>query len=121
MWRCDNLTAIRVLIKQGSTKSWRLCRLTMEILEQAERKKIRFDPIYVCSAENWLTDAASQLKRTEDWSLKPQVFERLAAYFRRPDIDIMASELSRKCPMFISWNKKDGEAVAIKTLTKDVS
>ena len=101
-WRCDNFTATRVLIKQGSTKSWRLCRLAVEILEQAERKKIRSDPIYVCSEENWLMDAASQLKMTEDWGLKSQVFDRIAACFGQPDVDIMASELSRKCHMFRS-------------------
>ena len=33
----------------------------------------------------------------------------------------MASELSRKCPMFMSWSKKDTETIAINALAKDMS
>ena len=48
--------------------------MMVEILRQAEARRIRFSPTFVCSEENWLADVTSRLKTAEDWSLKEQVF-----------------------------------------------
>ena len=37
-----------------------------------------------------------------------------------PDVDLMASMQSRKCPFFYSWNRKDEEALALDSLSRDV-
>ena len=68
-----------------------------------------------------MVDAASRLRHTEDWSLKEQVFEQVVACFGRPDVDLMASQRTRKCPMFISYSKWDREAIQVNALAQDVS
>ena len=120
-WRCDNLMAIRVFRKQGLTKSWNLCNLAIDLLKEAEERRIKFNPVYICSEENWLVDAALRLKCAEDWSRKEQAFERVIACFGRPDVDLMASQKTRKCLMFIRYNKQDKEAMQVNALAQDVS
>ena len=49
-------------------------QLVVEILRQAEARRIRFSPAFVSSKVSWLADVASRLKTAKDWSLKDQVF-----------------------------------------------
>ena len=45
---------------------------------------------------------------------------RIFSRFGVPDIDLMASQVSRKVPRFISWSKVDTEAVALDSLSPTV-
>ena len=95
--------------------------MAVEILKQAEVRRIKFSPTFVCSEENWLADVASRLKTAEDWSLKEQTFGRIVKCFGKPDVDLMATQRSRKCLAFISFSKRDKEAVQVDALAQDVS
>ena len=119
-WRVDNDAARCAIRNEGSTKSWQLSCLAVETLLTAERMGIVIVPVRVSSEENNLADAASRFRRVEDWSLKEGAVLKIFNRFGTPDIDLMASQASRKVPFFISWNKSDTEAVALDALAQDV-
>ena len=55
-----------------------------------------------------------------DWSLKQRTMDRIAGRWGKPDIDLMATEESRKAPFYFSWRSCDASALAINALAEDV-
>ena len=76
--------------------------LADHILEKSFQANIIIQPIRVSSEENIYADAASRLKLPEDWSLSDRVFSLVVRRYSKPDIDLMASQMSRKAPFFLS-------------------
>ena len=93
--------------------------LADHILEKSFQANIIIQPIRVSSEENIYADAASRLKLPEDWSLSDRVFSLLVRRYGKPDIDLMASQMSRKAPFFLSWSKRDTEALSLDALSPD--
>ena len=120
-WRVDNNTALAAIKNEGSNKSWQLTCLAKDVLEEAFRRSVFIQPIRVTSEQNLYADAGSRGKKVEDWSLSPNIYQRLISIFGKPDIDLMASEMSRKEPFFFSWNRADKEALALDALAPDIS
>ena len=60
------------------------------------------------------------MKNVEDWSLSTKVFQRIKQTYGSPDVDLMASTQSRKVPFFFSSHRKDEEALALDSLSRDV-
>jgi hypothetical protein len=67
-----------------------------------------------------VADAASRAKAVPDWSLDTKVTDKIFRLWGRPDVDLMASDLSRKLPLFYSWSRKDIEAFGLDSLAEDV-
>ena len=67
-----------------------------------------------------MADGTSRGAAIADWCLKDSVARRIFARFGVPDIDLMASQSSRKVLRFISWSKADSEAVALDSLSPAV-
>ena len=67
-----------------------------------------------------MANGAFQSVAIADWSLKDSVARKIFARFGTPDIDLMASQASRKVPRFISWSRADSEAVALDSLSSGV-
>ena len=55
-----------------------------------------------------------------DWSLRESVVQKIFWRYGVPDIDLMATQESRKVPRFIIWCKGDREAVAWDSLSSKV-
>ena len=55
----------------------------------------------------------------EDWSLSTTVLRRIVQLWGTPDVDLMASTATRKCPFFLSWDRADVKAIAFDALTAD--
>ena len=72
------------------------------------------------SEENLLADSASWTGSIADWSLKESVARKVFRRFGTPDIDLMATQLSRKVPRFISWCREDKEAMALDSMSSRV-
>ena len=60
------------------------------------------------------------MKGVEDWSQSTKVFQMIETAYGTPDVDLMASTLSRKSPFFYSWNRRDLEALALDSLSRDI-
>ena len=120
-WRVDNNSALASIRNQGSVKSWPLCVVSVDILKRAHAKGIIIDPVRISSKENIIADAGSRFKAVQDWSLNISQANKLFSVYGIPDVDLMASGESRKCPVFYSWTIEDQEAWGIDSLAKDVN
>ena len=118
-WRCDNNAALAAIKNEGS-RSWDMTVLAIDILEKCQDANVVLQPVRVTSEQNILADAGSRLKIPEDWSLSPRVFNMITKRFGKPDIDLMASQKSRKAPYFFSWNRADSEALRLDALAQDL-
>ena len=70
------------------------------ILEQACKANVKIQPVRVTTEENIYADAASRFKEPEDWCLEDRIFRRIIQAYGHPDVDIMASQKSRKLHSF---------------------
>ena len=57
----------------------------------------------------------------EDWSLSSRIFQNIVRRHGTPDVDLMASNASRKTPFFYSWSREDTEALALDSLSQDIN
>lgn len=119
-WRVDNQAALAAIKNQGSARSWALCSMSLIILERAFKRNLVFEPVRISSEENVLADRASRNLVVEDWSISQVQVDKLFNLFGYPDVDLMATSQSRKCPAYMSWSREDRDAVRIDSLATDV-
>ena len=97
---CDNSTVVAYVNKQGGTVSRALCLLTSRLL----RLDVHLDARYLPGENNVLADVLSrrgQVVGTE-WSLHPQVARSLLRVWVNPSIDLFATCLNAKLPLYCS-------------------
>ena len=101
---CDNSTVVAFINKQGGTVSWPLCLLTSRLLRWTESFDVHLEARYLPGESNVLADVLSrrgQVVGTE-WSLHPQVARALLRTWGNPSIDLFATCLNAKLPLYCS-------------------
>ena len=101
---CDNSTVMAYVNKQGGTVSRSLCLLTSRLLRWTESFDVHLDARYLPGESNVLADVLSrrgQVVGTE-WSLHPQVARALLRAWGNPSIDLFATCLNAKLPLYCS-------------------
>ena len=101
---CDNSTVVAYVNKQGGTGSRSLCLLTSRPLRWTESFDVHLDARYLPGESNVLADVLSrrgQVVGTE-WSLHPQVARALLRVWGNPSIDLFATCLNAKLPLYCS-------------------
>ena len=101
---CDNSTVVAYVNKQGGTVSRALCLLASRLLRWTESFDIHLDARYLPRQANVLADLFSrrgQVVGTE-WSLHTQVARSLVRVWGNPSIDLFATSLSVKLPLYCS-------------------
>ena len=101
---CDNSTVVAYVNKQGGTVSRALCLLTSRLLRWTESFDVHLDARYLPGENNVLADVLSrhgQVVGTE-WSLHPQVARSLLSALGNPSIDLFATCLNVKLPLYCS-------------------
>ena len=101
---CDNSTVVAYVNKQGGTVSRALCLLTSRLLRWTESFEVHLDARYLPGENNVLADVLSrrgQVVGTE-WSLHPQVARSLLRVWGNPSIDLFATCLNAKLPLYCS-------------------
>ena len=101
---CDNSTVVAYVNKQGGTDSRALCLLTSRLLRCTESFDIHLDARYLPGQANVLADLLSrrgQVVGTE-WSLHPQVARSLLRVWSNPSINLSATCLNAKLPLYCS-------------------
>ena len=101
---CDNSTVVAYVNKQGGTVSRSLCSLTSHLLRWTESFDVHLDARYLPGESNVLADVLSrrgQVVGTE-WSLHPQVARALLRAWGNPSIDLFATCLNAKLPLYCS-------------------
>ena len=100
----DNSTVVAYVNKQGGTVSRALCLLTSRLLRWTESFDVHLDARYLPGENNVLADVLSrrgQVVGTE-WSLHPQVARSLLRVWGNPSIDLFATCLNAKLPLYCS-------------------
>ena len=101
---CDNSTVMAYVNKQGGTVSRALCLLTSHLLRWTESFDIHLDARYLPGQANVIADLLSrrgQVVGTE-WSLHPQVARSLLRVWSNPSINLFATSLNAKLPLYCS-------------------
>ena len=101
---CDNSTVVEYVSKQGGMVSRSLCLLTSRLLRWMEIFDVHLDARYLPGESNVLADVLSrrgQVVGTE-WSLHPQVARALLRAWDNPSIDLFATCLNAKLPLYCS-------------------
>ena len=101
---CDNSTVVAYVNKQGGTVSRPLCLLTSRLLRWTESFDVHLEARYLPGESNVLADVLSrrgQFVGTE-WSLHPQVARALLRAWGNPSIDLFATCLNAKLPLYCS-------------------
>ena len=101
---CDNSTVVAYVNKQGGTVSRPLCLLTSRLLRWTESFDVHLEARYLPGESNVLADVLSrrgQVVGTE-WSLHPQVARALLRAWGNPSIDLFATCLNAKLPLYCS-------------------
>ena len=101
---CDNSTVVAYVNKQGGTVSRPLCLLTSRLLRWTESFDVYLEARYLPGESNVLADVLSrrgQVVGTE-WSLHPQVARALLRAWGNPSIDLFATCLNAKLPLYCS-------------------
>ena len=101
---CDNSTVVAYVNKQGGTVPRALCLLASRLLRWTESLDIHLDARYLPGQDNVLADLLShrgQVVGTE-WSLHPQVARLQLRVWGNPSIDLFATSLNAKLPLYCS-------------------
>ena len=101
---CNNSTVVAYVNKRGGTVSRSLCLLTSRLLRWTESFDVHLDARYLPGESNILADVLSrrgQVVGTE-WSLHPQVAKALLRAWGNPSIDLFATCLNAKLPLYCS-------------------
>ena len=101
---CDNSTVMAYVIKQGGTVSRSLCSLASRLLRWSDSLDVHLDARYLPGQSNVLADLFSrpdQVLGTE-WSLHPQVARALLRIWGSPSLDLFATCLNKKLPLYCS-------------------
>ena len=101
---CDNSTVVAFVNKQGGTVSRALCLLASRLLRWTESFDVHLDARYLPGESNVMADLLSrrgQVVGTE-WSLHPQVARSLLRVWGNPSIDLFATCLNAKLPLYCS-------------------
>ena len=99
---CDNSRVVAYINKQGGTVSRPQCLLTSRLLRWTESFDVHLEARYLPGESNVLADVLSrrgQVVGTE-WSLHPQVAGALLRAWGNPSIDLFATCLNAKLPLY---------------------
>lgn len=113
LMRIDNSTAISYINRMGGIKYPHLNRIARDIWQWGEARKIFIVASYIKSADNQVADAKSRRVHPDiEWSLTATAFDKIVLKFRRPQVDLFADRLNKKCAKYVAW-QRDPDAFEI--------
>ncbi|CAH2105277.1 unnamed protein product [Euphydryas editha] len=115
--RIDNTTAIAYINKMGGIQFPHLTAMSRTIWQWCEERRLRLFASYISSSDNSVADAESRRVHADvEWELSHWAFQSICQQFNKPEIDLFASRLNKKCSTFVSW-QSDPEAFAVDAFT----
>ena len=108
---CDNSTAVSYVNKQGGTRSWTLCQEAVELHDWLNSQNTRVFAVHRRGIHNELADYLSRTRPDPtEWAQSDNVAQLLFKHWGTPMIDLFASELNHKRPLWFSRSSIEGAA-----------
>jgi hypothetical protein len=100
----DNTTVVAHINKQGGTKSRVLCLEAERLFRHIQRRDHRLKARHIPGKRNVWADQLSRPTRIlgTEWSLCPRVFQQIKEFAFEPQIDLFATSVNTKVPVFYS-------------------
>ena len=100
----DNSTVVSHIQRQGGTRSWTLCSQTLRLLQWCQAHDISLRSRFIPGRRNVLADQLSRRSQIlpAEWSLHPDVCHHLWKVWGAPHIDLFATSLNHKLPLYCS-------------------
>ena len=113
----DNTTALAYVKHMGGVRSSQCNELAQQIWRFCEEHTIWITIAHVPGVHNVVADYKSRhFSDNVEWTLSPRLFDRICDHFGLPDIDLFASRLNNKLPIYVSFTPDPG-AFAIDAFT----
>ena len=99
----DNSTVVAYINKRG-THSAELCALLWKIMTWCHHYHITLKVRHIPGCLNVMADLLSRSNQVQstEWSLHPQVFKQICQKWFTPHVDLFATHLNHKLPLYIS-------------------
>jgi hypothetical protein len=125
--RCDNLSVVVYINRQGGTRSKSLSLQTVQLLIWCQRHGISLQAEHIPGVDNKLADALSREGTTlqaptkvrgtsVEWHLNRVVCQTLFNLLEKPSIDLFARGGNNQLPIYCTWGE-DPMAYAVDTMT----
>ena len=101
---CNNSMVVACVNKQDGTVSRSLCSFASQLLRWSESLDIHLDVRYLPGQSNVVADHLSRRDQVigTEWSLHPRVVRDLLRRWGSPSIDLFATSLKAKLPLYCS-------------------
>ena len=100
----DNSTVVAYINKQGETHSTEMCALLWRIMTWCHHSHITLKARHIPGCLNVMADLLSRSNQVQstEWSLHPQVFKQICQRWFTPHVDLFATYLNHKLPLYVS-------------------
>ena len=100
----DNLTVVAYINKQGGTYSSEMCVLLWKIMTWCQHYQITLKARHIRGCLNVMPDLLSRSNQVQstEWLLHPQVFKQICQKWFTPHVDLFATHLNHKVPLYVS-------------------
>ena len=100
----DNSTVVAYINKQGGTHSAEMCALLWKIMTWCHHYHITLKARHIQGCLNVMADLLSRSNQVQsiEWSLHPQVFKQICRKWFTPHVDLFATHLNHKLPLYVS-------------------
>ena len=100
----DNSTVAVYINKQGWTHSVEMCAVLWQIMTWYHHYKITLKSRHIPGCMNVMANLLSRSKQvlSTEWSLHPQVFKQICHKWFTPHVDLFATHLNHKLPLYVS-------------------
>ena len=100
----DNSTVVAYINKQGGTHSAEMCALLWKIMTWCHHYHITLKARHIPGCLNVMADLLSRSNQVQstEWSLHPQVFRQTCQKWFTPHVDLFATHLNHKLPLYVS-------------------
>ena len=100
----DNSTVVAYINKQGGTHSAEMCALLWRIMTWCHHSHITLKARHIPGCLNMMANLLSRSNQVQstEWSLHPQVFKQISQKWFTPHVDLFATHLNHKLPLYVS-------------------
>ena len=100
----DNSTVVAYINKQGGTHSAEMCALLWRIMTWCHHSHITLKARNIPGCLNVMADLLSRSNQVQstEWLLHPQVFKQISQKWFTPHVDLFATHLNHKLPLYVS-------------------